>query len=57
MDTGWFKSSFSGSNDEGCVEVRITSGSVQVRDTKNRLAPGFAVDNASWQTFLTLVGK
>nr|CTQ89011.1 hypothetical protein [Kibdelosporangium sp. MJ126-NF4] len=37
--------------------MRITSGSVQVRDTKNRLAPGFAVDNASWQTFLTLVGK
>ena len=38
-DTGWFKSTRSGSNDEGCVEVRLTEDAVGVRDSKNVTGP------------------
>ncbi|MBP2325468.1 hypothetical protein JOF56_005853 [Kibdelosporangium banguiense] len=56
MDTGWFKSSYSGGGNENCVEVRITSRAVSVRDSKNRLQPGFTVGAAEWRTFLAKVG-
>ena len=51
MDSGWFKSSFSGSNNENCVEVRISSSSVALRDSKNPL-PTFTISTASWRFFL-----
>ncbi|ONI87553.1 DUF397 domain-containing protein [Actinosynnema sp. ALI-1.44] len=57
VDTGWFKSGYSSSATEGCVEVRITSDSVLVRDSKHRLGPHFSVANASWRTFLTMAGN
>ncbi len=34
-DTGWFKSSFSSSGGDVCVEVRFIGGSSLVRDSKN----------------------
>jgi Domain of unknown function (DUF397) len=52
MDTGWFKSSYSGGGNEGCVEVRITSEAVSVRDSKNQAGPSFAVETATWRAFL-----
>lgn len=51
-DTGWFKSSFSGSGDEACVEVRIADTGVGVRDSKNLAGPVFSFSLASWRAFV-----
>ncbi|GAA3064379.1 DUF397 domain-containing protein [Actinokineospora globicatena] len=38
-DTGWFKSSFSNTSNDNCVEVRFTQGNpVAIRDSKNPTA-------------------
>ncbi len=34
-DTGWFKSTFSTSGGDNCVEVRFTGDGARVRDSKN----------------------
>jgi len=34
-DTGWFKSTFSGTANDNCVEVRFTEDVTWVRDSKN----------------------
>ena len=34
-DTGWFKSTFSTSGGDNCVEVRFTGAEARVRDSKN----------------------
>ena len=34
MDTGWFKSSRSSGGSDNCVEVRISSGEVGVREDR-----------------------
>lgn len=48
----WFKSSFSGNNGGGCVEVAFLPDAVAVRDTKDRaLAPHrYAV--GAWEAFV-----
>ena len=51
-DTGWFKSTRSGSNDEGCVEVRLTEVSVGVRDSKNVTGPVFRFAPGEWRAFV-----
>jgi hypothetical protein len=56
VDTGWFKSTYSSPTEENCVEVRITSETVGVRDSKNRLGPTFAFTTTSWRTFVAKVG-
>lgn len=53
LDTGWFKSSFSGGANETCVEVRITDVTVGVRDSKNASGPAFSFEPANWRAFLT----
>lgn len=55
MDTGWFKSSYSGTANDQCVEVRMRLGEcVAVRDSK---APGASlrVDSRAWAAFLANV--
>lgn len=34
-DTGWFKSTFSSSGNDACVEVRFTGVVARVRDSKS----------------------
>lgn len=34
-DTGWFKSTFSTSGSDNCVEVRFTGDVARMRDSKN----------------------
>ncbi|NHW87742.1 DUF397 domain-containing protein, partial [Escherichia coli] len=38
----WFKSSYSGSQGDDCVEVAVTEGAVHVRDSKDAARPGLA---------------
>lgn len=50
-DSGWFKSSYSGSGNDSCVEVRL-GGSIGVRDSKNPDSGAFWVKPAAWAAFL-----
>ena len=51
----WRKSSHSGGNGGGCIEVGTHTGAsrVLVRDTKDRTGPVLAVNARSWQRFIT----
>jgi hypothetical protein len=49
----WRKSSFSGSNGGGCVEVaRNLPGVVAVRDSKDRQGPALVFTPDEWRAFL-----
>ncbi|WP_372344178.1 DUF397 domain-containing protein [Streptomyces sp. KL116D] len=47
----WFKSSYSGSQGDDCVEVAIEQRAVHVRDSKDVARPAFAVGREGWGRF------
>ncbi len=53
MDATWRKSSYSGGNGGGCIEVgtRAEAGRVLVRDTKDRQGPALAFTPKTWRQF------
>jgi hypothetical protein len=52
----WHKSSFSGGNGGGCVEVaRNLPGVVAVRASKDREGPALVITPDAWRTFLDRV--
>ena len=51
----WFKSSYSGSSGDSCVEVAITEQAVCVRDSKDVSRPHFAVGRREWSRFMGFV--
>lgn len=52
LDTSrWRKSSHSGSNGGGCIEVGQAPGVVAVRDTQNRGGPALGFTPAAWAAF------
>jgi hypothetical protein len=49
----WFKSSYSGGNDGGCVEVAfLPAGGVALRDTKDRTRTAHRHSTVAWSAFL-----
>ena len=54
QDTGWFKSSYSGSGNDTCVEVRLTGDAVGLRDSKQPDGGALWVDPAAWAAFIAL---
>lgn len=51
VDLKWRKSSYSGTNGGGCIEVAELPGGMAVRDSKNPQGPALAFDTAAWQAF------
>jgi Domain of unknown function (DUF397) len=52
-DARWRKSSFSGGNGNGCVEVAFLSdGDTALRDTKDRSLPAHHFSATAWQAFI-----
>lgn len=51
----WFKSRYSGSQGDDCVEIAITEQAVHVRDSKDVTRPAFAVGRAEWAPFVQSV--
>jgi len=53
MDATWRKSSYSGGNGGGCVEVgaQPQAGGVLVRDTKDRQGPALRFTPDAWRWF------
>ncbi|GFH38529.1 DUF397 domain-containing protein [Streptomyces pacificus] len=48
----WFKSSYSGTQGDSCVEVAATEEAVHVRDSKDLTRPAFAVGREGWGRFV-----
>ncbi|MFE1290338.1 DUF397 domain-containing protein [Streptomyces sp. NPDC058751] len=51
-ELAWFKSSYSGSQGDSCVEVALTEQVVCVRDSKDVTRPHFAVGREEWSRFV-----
>ncbi|WP_411091582.1 DUF397 domain-containing protein [Streptomyces sp. 049-1] len=51
-ELAWFKSSYSGSQGDDCVEVATCPAAVHVRDTKDRRGPRLALSPAAWRDFV-----
>ncbi|MFF5895246.1 DUF397 domain-containing protein [Streptomyces argenteolus] len=51
-ESEWFKSSYSGSNNNDCVEVAMSPRAVRVRDSKNVPGPVIGVSAPAWDRFL-----
>jgi hypothetical protein len=51
-ELNWFKSSYSGSEGDDCVEVAHAPEAVHVRDSKVKNGPRFAVAASTWADFI-----
>ncbi|PJE95779.1 DUF397 domain-containing protein [Streptomyces carminius] len=51
-EQGWFKSSYSGSEGDNCVEVAVRPEAVLVRDSKDTRRQPLSVSPAAWAGFL-----
>ncbi|MDT9684235.1 DUF397 domain-containing protein [Streptomyces sp. TRM76323] len=51
-ELAWFKSSYSGSQGDDCVEVALTEQAVHVRDSKDTGRPALAVGREGWGRFV-----
>ncbi|MDT9689819.1 DUF397 domain-containing protein [Streptomyces sp. P9(2023)] len=52
-ELAWFKSSYSGTQGDDCVEVAVTAQAVHVRDSKDVERLPFAVGREGWSRFLS----
>ncbi|MFE9675326.1 DUF397 domain-containing protein [Streptomyces sp. NPDC006259] len=51
-ELAWFKSSYSGSQGDDCVEVAVAEQTICVRDSKDVSRPHFAVGREEWSRFV-----
>ncbi|MFJ8648436.1 DUF397 domain-containing protein [Streptomyces sp. NPDC093546] len=48
----WFKSSYSGSANDSCVEVATCPSTIHVRDSKDPADPHLTLSPAAWAAFV-----
>ncbi|MFI2644794.1 DUF397 domain-containing protein [Streptomyces sp. NPDC018610] len=53
----WFKSSYSGSEGDSCVEVAAGTRAVHVRDSKDLQSPELALSPTAWSDFITYAAQ
>ncbi|MCP9943864.1 DUF397 domain-containing protein [Streptomyces somaliensis] len=56
-ELAWFKSSYSGSQGDSCVEVAIAERALHVRDSKDVTRPAFAVGCDGWGLFVRFASE
>ncbi|GHB02933.1 MULTISPECIES: DUF397 domain-containing protein [Streptomyces] len=56
-ELAWFKSSYSGTQGDDCVEVAVTEQAIHVRDSKDVTRPAFAVDREGWGQFVRFASE
>ncbi|MBN0047450.1 DUF397 domain-containing protein [Streptomyces actuosus] len=54
-ERAWFKSSYSGSDGDACVEVARGAQVIHVRDSKDQRSPELALSPTAWADFVTYV--
>ncbi|WP_243789265.1 DUF397 domain-containing protein [Saccharopolyspora gloriosae] len=56
-EQGWFKSSYSGPNNNSCVEARITGHGIDIRDSKDPDGGLLSFNFSLWRGFLDRIGR
>lgn len=55
ISSDWQKSSYSGGTNNDCVEVRLTSKGVEMRDSKDPEGGAFRLPASGWRGLLSAV--
>ncbi|MEV0266191.1 DUF397 domain-containing protein [Streptomyces sp. NPDC050617] len=53
----WFKSSYSGTAGDNCIEVAVTEQAVRVRDSKDTTRPHLTIGPHEWAQFVRYAAK
>ncbi|MGW0854233.1 DUF397 domain-containing protein [Streptomyces sp. NPDC002690] len=53
----WFKSSYSGSQGDDCVEVAQSTQAIHVRDSKDALSPELTLSPTAWRDFTSYAAQ
>ncbi|WP_327421481.1 DUF397 domain-containing protein [Streptomyces sp. NBC_01230] len=56
-EPAWFKSTYSGSDGDSCVEVATCPDAVHVRDSKVEEGPQLTFSRASWTGFVAYAAQ
>ncbi|MFF5568436.1 DUF397 domain-containing protein [Streptomyces sp. NPDC012623] len=56
-ELNWFKSSYSGSSDNDCVEVAATQATVHVRDSKDVQLSHLGFGPSAWADFVSYASE
>ncbi|MFD8520031.1 DUF397 domain-containing protein [Streptomyces capillispiralis] len=56
-ELAWFKSSYSGTQGDDCVEIAIAEHAVHIRDSKDLTRPAFAVGREGWGQFVRFASE
>ncbi|MFJ8077636.1 DUF397 domain-containing protein [Streptomyces sp. NPDC096176] len=56
-ELSWFKSSYSGSSGDSCVEVANTPETIHVRDSKIEQSPRLVLSPTSWTSFVSYAAQ
>ncbi len=56
-ERAWFKSSYSGSDGDACVEVATGTQAIHVRDSKDQQSPELALSPTAWHDFVTYAAQ
>ncbi|MGW9452711.1 DUF397 domain-containing protein [Streptomyces sp. NPDC055632] len=56
-DLVWFKSSYSGSQGDACIEVAKDTQAIHVRDSKDQRSPELALSATAWGKFVTYAAQ
>ncbi|MFD9783484.1 MULTISPECIES: DUF397 domain-containing protein [Streptomyces] len=56
-ELAWFKSSYSGSQGDSCVEVAQGTQAIHVRDSKDQLSPELALSPKAWSSFVSYAAQ
>ncbi|MFJ2176868.1 DUF397 domain-containing protein [Streptomyces sp. NPDC101062] len=56
-ELAWFKSSYSGTQGDDCVEVAVAEQAICVRDSKDVARPHFAVGRDGWTSFVRYAAR
>ncbi|WP_030810650.1 DUF397 domain-containing protein [Streptomyces sp. NRRL S-337] len=56
-ERAWFKSSYSGSDGDACVEVATGTQTIHIRDSKDQRSPELTLSPAAWSDFITYAAQ
>jgi hypothetical protein len=56
-ERAWFKSSYSGSDGDACIEVAKGTQAVHVRDSKDQRSAELALSPTAWSDFITYAAQ
>ncbi|MFD4029968.1 DUF397 domain-containing protein [Streptomyces sp. NPDC058637] len=56
-ERAWFKSSYSGSDGDACIEVAKGTQAVRVRDSKDHLSPELSLSPTAWDDFVAYAAQ